>query len=370
VPTEVNHPPGPSEVVDAFVGVLAEADAGVTTDAFYGRLCEVICRVASMDRAVLFRYDPGRRRVRAAGAHGVDLDIFETLNITVEEAPIARRALESDSVVEAVPPFAAEIPEPYASQLPRGNLVCVPLGAAGRWIGVVLCDRAGGDAVSPAEGHLLWTLGKTAALAATARIATAQGERAHQLQQRIDMAREVHEGIVQRLFGVSLALDSDGRFPPEARKRAAAEIQVALTDLKSVLERPLGASPRPTEATLAEEVERLAATTTDLEVQIVEGSTFTIPVELEPLAQSVLGEALINARKHAQVRVVRISGSHDGGAFVLCIDNDGADSASQRGTGMGLRLAAFEALQVGGFIEYGKRDGDMWQVRLVVPLDD
>jgi signal transduction histidine kinase len=360
----------PFEVVDAFVDVLAEADAGATTDAFYGRLCEVICRLASMDRAALFRYDPGRRRVRAAGAHRVDMALFETLNVTVEEVPIARRALESDTVLEASPPFSKDIPEPYASQLPRGNMVCVPLGAAGRWIGVVLCDRAGGAALSSAEGHLLWTLGKTAALAATARIATAQGERAHQLQQRIDMAREVHERVMQRLFGVSLALDMDGDFAPEERKRAAEEIQVALSDLKSVLERPLGRSPRPTEATLAEEVERLAVAHGEKRVEVVPGSTFELPVELEPLAQSVLGEALTNARKHASGSLVRISGTREDGTFVLCIDNDGAGRASPRGTGMGLRLAAFEALQVGGFIEYGERDRGVWQVRLVVPLDD
>ena len=35
----------------------------------------------------------------------------------------------------------------------------------------------------------------------------------YDLQQRIDMARDVHDGVVQRLFGVSMALDSDGDFP-------------------------------------------------------------------------------------------------------------------------------------------------------------
>jgi hypothetical protein len=34
---------------------------------------------------------------------------------------------------------------------------------------------------------------------------------------------------------------------------------------------------------------------------------------------------------------------------------------------MGLRLAGFEALQAGGLLEFGARDGDRWQVRLVVP---
>ena len=35
---------------------------------------------------------------------------------------------------------------------------------------------------------------------------------------------------------------------------------------------------------------------------------------------------------------------------------------------MGLRLAAFEALQQGGVVEFGPVAGDRWRVRLVVPL--
>jgi hypothetical protein len=60
----------PISAFDAFVEVLAEADAGASRDHSYGRLCEVICRLGSMERAVLFRYDEAERRVRAASAHG------------------------------------------------------------------------------------------------------------------------------------------------------------------------------------------------------------------------------------------------------------------------------------------------------------
>jgi signal transduction histidine kinase len=57
------------------------------------------------------------------------------------------------------------------------------------------------------------------------------------------------------------------------------------------------------------------------------------------------------------------------GAFVLEVVNDGV-SKQQRRAGMGLRLAAFEALQSGGVVEFGAREGGMWQVRLAVPDDD
>ena len=35
---------------------------------------------------------------------------------------------------------------------------------------------------------------------------------------------------------------------------------------------------------------------------------------------------------------------------------------------MGLRLAAFEALQHGGVVDFGAPDEGLWRVRLVVPL--
>ena len=93
----------PTVAVDAletFVELLAGADVDSQTDDFYSRLCEATCRVASMDRAVIFRYDEARRRVHAAGAYGIDLDMFENAHLTVEAAPIARHALEEDRVIE------------------------------------------------------------------------------------------------------------------------------------------------------------------------------------------------------------------------------------------------------------------------------
>jgi signal transduction histidine kinase len=363
------YPPGPIEAIDAFAEVLADAEAGSTRDAFYGRLCFAICALASMDRAVIFRYDEALRRVRVAGTHNLDIAMFQDDEVSVESAPIAREALARDTVIEIHDPSPEGVPERYRPLIRQGTLACVPLVAAGRWIGVALCDRASGAALSQREQHLLWTLGKTAALATAARIATFEGERARELQHRIDIAREVHERVVQRLFGVSLALDSDGDFPAEARKRAAAEIQHALSELKSVVQQPLGRTSRPTPTTLAEEVDRLARA--DSPVQIESAAPIAVPADLEALAQSVFREAVRNAQKHASPTKVTVSAAEtEAGVFVLEVVNDGVNGSRPRTTGMGLRLAAFEALQVGGFIEFGARESDKWQVRLVVPTGE
>jgi signal transduction histidine kinase len=362
--------PGPIEALDAFVEVLTDAEGGVTRDAFYGRLCKVICELAGMERGVLFRYDEAVRRVRAAGAYGLDAGIFDRTHLSVEVAPFTREALERDAVVEAESPFDGELPEEYLDLLPGGRLVCIPLAAAERWVGVCICHHASRGPLSDRERHLLWTFGKTAALAAVARIATFEGERARELQQRIDLARDVHDGVVQRLFGVSMALDSVGEFPPDARRRAAAEIQQSLADLKTLVQRPLSRAPQPTASTLAEEVRRLAHRHPDLSIETDPDASYAVPPHLEPLAQSVLAEALRNAHKHASpTRVVVRAGTEDG-AFTLEITNDGVGQVRRQAAGMGLRLAAFEALSAGGVLEFGPRPPDSWQLRLVVPVDD
>jgi signal transduction histidine kinase len=92
-----------------------------------------------------------------------------------------------------------------------------------------------------------------------------------------------------------------------------------------------------------------------------------VPSDIEPLAQSVLAEALRNISKHAQPSMVDVTVARDSDTFRLEIRNDGATPARGDG-GMGLRLAAFEALQQGGVVEFGAVDGDGWRVRLVVPL--
>jgi signal transduction histidine kinase len=355
--------------LELFVEVLSAAETSEAGDAFYDRLCEAVCRLADMRRAVIFRYDSADRRVRATGAHGMSIAPFAGAHVTVESAPIAAEALRTDRVVEVVGDLTGQAPGEFAAIVAEpARLVCAPMAARGRMIGVILADRLMSQPpLQAADRQLLWTLGKAAALASVARSVSTQFERAAALEQRIDLAREIHDDVIQRLFGVSMALDGDGDLPAAARRRCAAETQAALADLRDALQRPLGRAPRATRTTLAAEVTRLARAHPGLGLTL-EGDE--VPTALEPLAQSVLTEAVRNAAKHAHPTAVAVRVGRGGGAFSLEIVNDGVRRARRAPAGMGLRLAALEALQSGGVIEFGARGGGrdlVWQVRLVVP---
>src|SRR5947209_8071604 len=173
-----------------------------------------------MRRAAIFMADAGRRRVRAVGAHGASFEQLATLRPTLVNTPIAQRALLEDEVIVVSDRIEEAVPAEYAEVLGITTLVCTPLSAAGRGYGVICADRGGGRfELSDGERHLLWTLGKTAALVATARHATRQQERSRHLAERLGLAREIHERVLQRLFGVSLALSASQPLSAEERDR-------------------------------------------------------------------------------------------------------------------------------------------------------
>jgi two-component sensor histidine kinase len=364
--------PARTESLDVIVELLAELDTHPGDPdgrSFYDRLCTALCSVAGMQRAGLLLYDEARQLVVPVGSHGMEPSLLGDIYGTLEETPIAQVALSEDRVVEVSGDLSPWVPQRY-SQFPGiATLTCTPVSAGGRWLGVIFADRGGGHfELTDAERHAMWSLGKTAALAASVRIATSQQGRARLLQARIDLAREIHERVVQRLFGVSLVLGSEHGLSEEARRRCADEMQAALKDLRDALGRPLAPRPLDTGATLRDELTRLGRHYKDLPLEVVWDEGVVVPADVEPLAQSVLVEALRNADKHARPTSVRVRVSRVDGAFMLEVRNDGAQPGT-RGTGMGLRLAAVEALGRGALLEFGPEGSD-WRVRLVVPLEE
>ncbi len=363
------RPPRPS-AIDVFVELLSELDTGAAPQDFYSRVCAALLRLTSMERCGLFLYDPARHWVSAVGCAGVDPALLEGVGGRLRETPAARVALGEDRVVETSEHLERAIPARYARFAGITTLTTTPVAAAGHWFGVIFADRGGGRfTLTDDERHAMWTLGKLAAVVESARVATRHQERARGLGERIDLAREIHERVMQRLFGVSLVLDSDHELTPAQRRRCGRELGAALGDLRSALHRPLAPQPRETNTTLRAELDRLARGASRLPVTVDWREGAELPATLEPLAQSVLAEALRNARKHARPSDVHVRVRDGDGAFVVEIVNDGV-RRSGRGAGMGLRLAGLEALQHGGVLEHGPAGEGCWRVRLAVPLVD
>jgi len=359
------------DALHQMVSLLADVDQVAPGAPFYDRLATAACRMAGMRRAIIFLYDDEERRVRGVGAHGLQLQAFDDLRVTARTVPIALRALTDDTVVEAGPQVERDIPPELVERFGAQHVACSPMSAGGQWFGVVLVDRADPRPLSDAEREALFLLGKLAALAAAARLATRRQEETRRLADRIDLARDVHDTTIQRLFGVSLALAGDGPLHEDDRRRCAEEVETALGELRDVVQRPLARVSRSDAPGFEDELGRLLAR--DGGAQVVVQRDGEVPPALDAVAASVLREAVRNARKHATPTRLVVCVGLEGDAFRLEVRNDGvaASPAARAGvasTGLGLRLAAFEALGAGGLVEFGRVEEDTWRVRLTAPL--
>jgi signal transduction histidine kinase len=357
------------ETLDLFVELFSEIESKTSPGEFYNRLCEALCRLTTMRRAGLFLYDESLARVVAMGSHGIDPSLLVDVHGTLEETPVAQRALMLDEVQEISPEqLEHELPARYKDALQVTTLTCTPLSAADRWFGVIFADRGGGRfKLTDDERHTMWTLGKLAALAASARIATRQQERARMLYERIELAREVHERVMHRLFGVSLVLSSELELDPADRERCRNEIREALGDLRNAIERALGPRPHALATNLRAELGRLEQGYADVPVTVHWEGDAEVPERVQALAHTVLRESLRNASRHAAPTELEVRVTSADDTFSLEVLNDGVKRPSA-GTGMGLRLSSLEALQAGGVVEYGPAGEGRWRTRLVVPL--
>lgn len=277
---------------------------------------------------------------------------------------MAQRALADDRVVEVSEDLASHVPARYARFAGITTITCIPIAAGGRWLGVIFADRGGGRfELADTERQTMLTLGRLAALAASVERATEQRERGRLLSERISLTREIHERVIQRLFGLLLVVGSDQPLSAEDRGRLDAELRAVLADLRGALDRSLAPGEHETRTTLRHLLERLDQRP-ELDVRWDEG--VEIPPPLEPLLQSVLAEAMRNVDKHAHPSRVEISVGAEPEAFVLEVANDGVREGSG-GSGLGLRLMSMEAIQHRGIVEFGPTDPDGWRVRLVVP---
>jgi signal transduction histidine kinase len=355
------------QAIDVLVELLGEYHGAIPAPEFYDSLCAAVCRLTRLRRAALLLYDEAYQAVRAVGSHNVSGEILGHLVGNLNETPVAQEALAADDVI-VFTDFAEHVPERFRNLVKTDAIACIPVATGGRWLGVIFADLDGeAFELAEAERLPLRTLGRAAALVASVEQATRERERAHQLDQRIGLTRELHEQVIQRLFALSLVLGSEGGLAPEDRARAHDELRTVLGELRGALDRGLAPPERETKVSLREVLHRLADGDERLRVRWQNG--VRVPSRIEPLAQSVLSEALRNARKHADAATIAVEVGEDGGALILEVVNDGAPSG-QAGTGLGLRLAAIEALRHQGVVEFGPIGGERWRVRLVCPLHE
>lgn len=355
---------------DPLGGVILELLSEATTAGLATRLATVACEQADLERAVIFVWDSALRRARPLGGHAIDLRDFSDFYATPEGIGFVRAAFERDEVIDVVgADVEAQTPASLRHVARGRRVICVPMTARGQRVGLILADRTGDrPPLTAAECDRLRMLGKAVGVALVAGDTTRRAERARQLRQQVDLARAVHDGAVQRLFGVSMALAGDGPLDAPSRARCLAEIEAVMHELRSAVARPSADTHPPRAVHLEAELARWSVAHPEL--RVVTDLHAAHLDDAGPIVRTMLLESLRNLRRHATPTLVAVRSREIEGTLQLEVVNDGvppATGAPSSAHGVGLRLLSIEALQAGGIVDFGPVGNDRWQVRLTLP---
>src|SRR5215470_4695670 len=213
-----------------------------------------------------------------------------------------------------------------------GPIVAVPLAVRGRPLGGLAVARAmGSPPFSSTDIQIVRTFAAQASVALELSQVRDELRQLAIVQERERIAREMHDGVIQSLFGLGMnlqAVATTTALPPGVGERlnlAVDGIDAAIGDLRNYI---FGLRPGLlANRELDDALRRLAA-------DLVSHSEVRVAVEIEPLAAVLLSrcasdvvqvarEALSNVRRHANASTVQLKLSRAGAHALLEVIDDG-----------------------------------------------
>jgi signal transduction histidine kinase len=195
------------------------------------------------------------------------------------------------------------------------------------------------------------------------------------LRERERIARELHDGLSQSVYMLSLNLEATAdlaRDNHRVRSRLDTlvvlarhillEVRQYIFDLRPLLERQAGVS----EALQSQASEFSAVSGLPVSVQI-SGEEGSLPLEQRAAIYRISQEALANVYRHAQASRASVSVSFAPEETVLEIADDGEGVAGEDGGGLGLRSIRERAEALSGRAEIGSAPGRGTSVRAILP---
>ena len=287
------------------------------------------------------------------------------------ESDVAQRT----SDIREDPRFRGWWPRTHPSM---SSFLGVPIMARATVAGAFyLTDKEGADAFSDEDQALIETFAAHAALAIdNARL----HERSRELsivEERNRLARELHDAVTQKLFGVVLAAESGAALLDRDVGAAGAQLELvrelageAMEELRSVIVhlRPPAIDAEGLAVTLAKHVDLLRRSQRRAIELDVEGDC-AVSQRIETDVFRIAQEALHNALRHAGAERIALSLRCEGDRVELCVVDDGAgfDAGATRSRRLGLTTMAERARAIGGALELISAPGAGTTVRLVVP---
>lgn len=348
--------------------VTAALLAPDTSDAF-GVVADRVGTLAGADLVTVF-VPTGTGQLRVETARGVGAGSIEGTMLPASDSVIAR-AIAGGTLITTHDGSDAL---PFGDQLAGGSTIAVPLVVSGA-PGSALCVTRGADGspFSPADMATVAEFAGQAGLAVALAWARADRQRLDVIDDRARIARDLHDHVIQRLFGTGLGLQALAvADPPHATvlKGHVAEIDAAINDIRTVV---FTLQPRAASESARHRLLDLATELTPT-LGATPRMTFAGPVDLVVvgvLADDVLAvvrEALSNVARHAHAESTVVDITVTKIAVTVTIDDDGVVGPRKRRRSSGTANLATRARAHGGRFTLERRSTGGTRARWHVPL--
>ena len=262
---------------------------------------------------------------------------------------------------------------------PMRSFVGTPIILRGETLGnLYLTEKQGAPEFTADDEAALLTLAAQAAIAIENARLYAQEARVATLEERNRIRMDLHDGVMQQLYGVGLLLEDVAERldeEPEHSKnqiwRSIDRLNAAIADLRGYVIglKPLEAANQPLEQSLALLAEQARSNALlDVDVDIRSGTAQGLDRQRAEATYYIAADALGNIARHARARHAAVRFFRENGVVVLEISDDGVGfdyEAAVSGHGLGnMRERAFA---VGGTLRVESRPGHGARVRLELP---
>jgi signal transduction histidine kinase len=255
-----------------------------------------------------------------------------------------------------------------------GPMMAIPLATPSRTLGVLLVNRGpGGRSFTEAELELAADFAGRASVALELGIARSDQERMLLFEERGRIARELHDRVIQQLFGTGLQLQNVLATLPPGRSQTQVDAAIAGVDETIAQIRrivfTLSSSSLPGPSTgrrrLLDLIVRLGSALSIEPTLVFQGPVDGVVDDgLAEEVLAVVSEAVTNAVKHAGAKTVTITVSADVRGVTVTVVNDGRPFTRSRRRS-GLANLEERARRRGGTMTIGTDDAGttlVWQV--------
>lgn len=353
----------------------------------YQQIAEQSARLLDCQAAAILRWREPEREVELIAAYGLDEAERELLRAgpgvseRLQEMAACHPSMAiNDTLADA------RVPEAWRTQLAVRALICVPIAALERSLGVLfVLDRQAQRAWRPDDLTLIESVVNVAAIALTNAHYHKQLEWAAALEERQRIAADMHDGLAQTITVLSWRIDEALDLASNGMAREAlaglSQIRATIDQVSTDVRRSiasLNAAPEPRRS-LQEQLCDLLQRLPEQEGAAVE---FTSTVE-EPLflaqtqraeALMVVQEALLNALRHARADQIalRLECSAPGVCILVEDNGVGFDPLAWSVNSpdhFGLRIMQARAARIGARFSIDSAPGHGARVALELPLN-